>query len=144
MKTIPASEMIAELRKMDKYGEELIKFIQEDIDLLGKNILEIEIESDGDFLINGSNVFNGMYVIENGDVGKTYINAISSIKFGKDGVKNEKLDRFLELLFSEDLLMSLINTGEIDAGGNHTISASVGVNNYQFMTLLSYELDLSR
>lgn len=143
MQNIVASTIINDLiMNSDPTSHFILDEIKKAQSLVGCRQLLIEIDTDDDFAVDGSSDFSKTFDLGGRDIVEVYKEAIKSIKFGHDNVKNYKVDNFLEYILSEDALNE-VATGHLSTGGNQTIYVTV-VDAPRNMYIGSLVIDLTR
>jgi hypothetical protein len=143
MHNIVASKLINDLiLNTDESSHLILDEIKKNQSLVGVRQLLIEIDTDDDFAVDGSSDFSKTFDLGERDIVEVYKEAIKSIKFGHDNVKNYKVDNFLEYILSEDALNE-VATGHLSTGGNQTIYVTV-VDAPRNMYIGSLVIDLTR
>jgi hypothetical protein len=143
MHNIVASKLINDLiLNTDDSSHLILDEIKKNQSLVGVRQLLIEIDTDDDFAVDGSSDFSKTFDLGERDIVEVYKEAIKSIKFGHDNVKNYKVDNFLEYILSEDALNE-VATGHLSTGGNQTIYVTV-VDAPRNMYIGSLVIDLTR
>lgn len=143
MHNIVASKLINDFQFSTDISSQLILGeIKKAQSLVGVRQLLIEIDTDDDFAVDGSSDFSKTFSLGDRDIVEVYKEAIQSITFGRDNVKNYKVDNFLEYILSEDVLNE-VATGHLSTGGNQTIYVTV-VDAPRNMYIGSLVIDLTR
>ena len=125
MHNIVASKLINDLiLNTDMSSQLILGEIKKTQSLVGVRQLLIEIDTDDDFAVDGSSDFSKTFDLADRDIVEVYKEAIKSIKFGHDNVKNYKVDNFLAAIMTDDFLNE-VSTGHASTGGNQTIYVTV-------------------
>lgn len=129
--TIKVSDLIKTLKNAKAFGDskcflsQLVK-MRDDFDLSkGKVMLSVEIDTDDDFLLNGTSFLEEKFVVNNETLHESFMKFFDSLDVKVIESKKHKVSDLKDMLKSEDFKQRLNEEGALEVGGNCTVKVKL-------------------
>lgn len=129
--TVKASDLIKTLKNAKAFGDsnvflsELVK-MRDDFDLSkSKIMLSVEIDTDDDFLLNGTSFLEEKFVVNDETLHESFMKFFDSLDVKVIEAKKHKFSDLKDMLKSESFKQRLNEEGALEVGGNCTVKVKL-------------------
>lgn len=148
--TVKVSDLIKTLKNAKVFGSAKpmlshLEKLRDDYELTQKHkyVLKVAIDTDEDFTINGSMMFEGHIIVkDNEEFFAAFKKYISELNFDAVDSKKYKIEYFKEMILNKEVEECLDEAGYVQVGGNQTLEVYM-IPHDKFITLSGMSIDLS-